>query len=359
MSITTLGIVWIGLLGSFAVLILRFSTIPAAICPSVGAPTRCSCSRSAWSPTTSGRCSSVGRRPDAAAAVDQPEQDGRGIDRRRVAHDRGDGRRRHRRVERHLDVAGAPVAAGDRDLDHGAAGRPRREHVQAQPRREGLRLDHQGPRRGARPVRRVPVHAPGRVLPDASCSNPGPSDRAVVANDRGRIAHVSPIRVAIAGSTGSIGTQTLDVIRAEGARRVRGGRRSASDRRSRRSIAQALEFRPRLVAVADARPARRGRGRACRSAEVVDELADARRAGRRGGQRRRRLRRPAGDDRDAAAGQAPGAGQQGEPDRRRAGRAAAAGDPGRRAGPGRQRALRGPPVPAGVAATPVARWRGS
>ena len=39
-------------------------------------------------------------------------------------------------------------------------------------------------------------------------------------------------------------------------------------------------------------------------------------------------------------------GQQGEPDRRRSGRAAAAGDAGRRAGPRRQRALRDPPVPA-------------
>ena len=30
---------------------------------------------------------------------------------------------------------------------------------------------------------------------------------------------MAPVRVAIAGSTGSIGTQTLDVIRAEGADR--------------------------------------------------------------------------------------------------------------------------------------------
>ena len=72
------------------------------------------------------------------------------------------------------------------------------------------------------------------------------------------------------------------------------------------------------------------------------------RAGRRRGQRRRRLRRPAGHDRDAACRQAPGPGQQGEPHRRRAGRAAAAGDARRRAGARRQRALRGPPVPAVV-----------
>ena len=69
MAITTLGIMWIGLLGSFAALILRLldqhRQRPAGrIEPS--APTRCSCSRSASSPTTSAPCSSAraaGRTP--------------------------------------------------------------------------------------------------------------------------------------------------------------------------------------------------------------------------------------------------------------------------------------------------------
>ncbi len=62
------------------------------------------------------------------------------------------------------------------------------------------------------------------------------------------------ISVSIAGSTGSIGTQTLDVIRAEPERFVvecLGVFRSADE-----LLAQAAEFRPRLVAVADDRVAR-------------------------------------------------------------------------------------------------------
>ncbi|MFW2332606.1 1-deoxy-D-xylulose-5-phosphate reductoisomerase [Ilumatobacter sp.] len=61
---------------------------------------------------------------------------------------------------------------------------------------------------------------------------------------------MAPVRVAIAGSTGSIGTQTLEVIRAEGADRyvVAGlGAGSSADA----LIAQAREFRPAVVAVAD------------------------------------------------------------------------------------------------------------
>ncbi len=58
-----------------------------------------------------------------------------------------------------------------------------------------------------------------------------------------------PVRVAIAGSSGSIGTQTLEVIRAEGdAYRVTAlGVGSSIDA----LIAQANEFRPEAVAVAD------------------------------------------------------------------------------------------------------------
>lgn len=72
---------------------------------------------------------------------------------------------------------------------------------------------------------------------------------------------MSAVRVAIAGSSGSIGTQTLDVVRAEGPQRyevVALGVGSSTDV----LIAQAEEFRPKVVAVAD--PARR--------AEVADRL---------------------------------------------------------------------------------------
>lgn len=86
------------------------------------------------------------------------------------------------------------------------------------------------------------------------------------------------VRVAIAGSSGSIGTQTLDVIRAErSAGRdytvVALGVGSALDT----LVAQAAEFRPELVAVAD--PATRALAAdalaaAGVSATVVGELAD-------------------------------------------------------------------------------------
>ena len=60
---------------------------------------------------------------------------------------------------------------------------------------------------------------------------------------------MSPVRVAIAGSSGSVGTQTLDVIRAEAGSYevVALGVGSSVDV----LIEQALEFRPKVVAVAD------------------------------------------------------------------------------------------------------------
>ena len=81
---------------------------------------------------------------------------------------------------------------------------------------------------------------------------------------------MSAVRVSIAGSSGSIGVQTLDVIRAEGCRYevvglgVHGSVETL--------IAQALEFRPQVVAVAD--PARRGQvAAALPFAQVVGDLA--------------------------------------------------------------------------------------
>ena len=82
---------------------------------------------------------------------------------------------------------------------------------------------------------------------------------------------MSPVRVAIAGSSGSIGTQTLDVVRAEaGAYEVVAlGVGSSVDV----LIAQAHEFRPAVVGVAD--PAQRARVAAeLPFAEVVADLAD-------------------------------------------------------------------------------------
>ena len=70
----------------------------------------------------------------------------------------------------------------------------------------------------------------------------------------------APVRVAIAGSTGSIGTQTIDVVLAERDRYeiVALGVGSSVDA----LIEQARQLRPKLVAVADAR----------RRSEVVDAL---------------------------------------------------------------------------------------
>ena len=62
-------------------------------------------------------------------------------------------------------------------------------------------------------------------------------------------------RVAIAGSTGSIGTQTLDVVRAENARRPGSYEVTAlsAGASSQAVIEQAREFRPAVVAMADER----------------------------------------------------------------------------------------------------------
>jgi 1-deoxy-D-xylulose-5-phosphate reductoisomerase len=82
---------------------------------------------------------------------------------------------------------------------------------------------------------------------------------------------MSTVRVAIAGSSGSIGAQTLDVVRSEAGRYeiVGLGVHSSIDV----LIAQANEFRPKVVAVAD--ESRRAEVAAALSfAEVVADLAD-------------------------------------------------------------------------------------
>ena len=78
------------------------------------------------------------------------------------------------------------------------------------------------------------------------------------------------VRVAIAGSSGSIGTQTLDVVRAEAPRYEVVGLGVGSSVET--LIAQAKEFRPRYVAIGD--PARRADvAAALPDAIVVDDLA--------------------------------------------------------------------------------------
>jgi 1-deoxy-D-xylulose-5-phosphate reductoisomerase len=87
---------------------------------------------------------------------------------------------------------------------------------------------------------------------------------------------MTAVRVAIAGSSGSIGTQTLDVIRAANAMAglvqyevVALGVSSSVDV----LVQQALEFRPKVVAVAD--PARRAEvAELLPFAEVVTDFAD-------------------------------------------------------------------------------------
>jgi 1-deoxy-D-xylulose-5-phosphate reductoisomerase len=84
---------------------------------------------------------------------------------------------------------------------------------------------------------------------------------------------MSPTRVAIAGSTGSIGTQTLDVIRAENAR-MPGAYEVvalAVGRSAELVIEQAREFGPAVVAVAD-ESTRRTVAQALPGVDVVAEL---------------------------------------------------------------------------------------
>ncbi len=81
---------------------------------------------------------------------------------------------------------------------------------------------------------------------------------------------MSIVRVAVAGSSGSIGTQTLDVVRAEPDRYEVVGLGVGSSIEV--LIAQALEMRPKVVAVAD--PARRGEvAAALPFAEVIGDMA--------------------------------------------------------------------------------------
>jgi 1-deoxy-D-xylulose-5-phosphate reductoisomerase len=85
---------------------------------------------------------------------------------------------------------------------------------------------------------------------------------------------VEPVRVAVAGSSGSIGTQTLDVVRAEGPDRYRVVALGVGSS-VKILIEQAREFRPEVVAVADdVRRPQVVEALAGLGIEVVAELAD-------------------------------------------------------------------------------------
>ena len=165
------------------------------------------------------------------------------------------------------------------------------------------------------------------ALPGVYYLDPGAraleADRAASARLAGPA--LEPRRVAVAGSSGrSAPRPSTSCGPSPTATRWSA---SASARRSTSLIAQARELRPKVVAVAD--PARRAEvAAALPFAEVVGDLAGL------------------AADADVVVngvvgfaglpvtlatlrgGQAPGPGQQGEPDRRRAGGAAAAGHPG-------------------------------
>ena len=153
--------------------------------------------------------------------------------------------------------------------------------------------------------------------------------------------------VSLMGSTGSIGTQALDVVRREPDRfRVHA---LAAQRSAEALVAQAARVPPRLRGHRRPRPLRDGARRRARGHRGAGRRTRAwsRRPGRRrrGAQRRRRVRRTAGDAGRARGRQAAGPGQQGVADRRRARGAEGAPHAGRRDRPGRLRALRAPPVP--------------
>lgn len=83
---------------------------------------------------------------------------------------------------------------------------------------------------------------------------------------------MSPVRVAVVGSTGSIGRQTLDVVRAEGPDRYRVVALGAGSSVA-ALVAQANEFEPAVVAVSDP-SARAEVRRLLPGTDVVDHLTD-------------------------------------------------------------------------------------
>ena len=118
-------------------------------------------------------------------------------------------------------------------------GDPHRVDDQAQPGSEGLRFVPARSRRHPRSLRRLPPVAARRLL--RLHRPPHPAVRL----------SATAVKVAIAGSTGSIGVQTIDVVRAERERYEVVGL-SAGGSSVATLVAQARELRPKIVAVSDA-----------------------------------------------------------------------------------------------------------
>ena len=159
-------------------------------------------------------------------------------------------------------------------------------------------------------------------------------------------------RLLLLGSTGSIGTQALDVVGAH--RRPRGRRACRPAARGSRSSPRRREHGVRRIALADADAAARAAeawtdGEVLAGAEgLVRLVIESERRPR--AQRARGLGRPGADDRGAGGGDRPRAGQQGVARRRGRARDAARRGHGRAAAADRLRAHRAAPPPAGRAA---------
>ncbi len=203
------------------------------------------------------------------------------------------------------------------------------------------------PWRDARPVRRFAVRLACDLLPGPTGAlGMTPSSRVSPAGQTETWAR----KVALVGSTGSIGTQAVDVIRAD---RERFEVVALAARGSVELLAaQAQELRPRVAAVADPERASELGRLVPKGTELLDGSRRPRRnrrpdrRRRRRAERRGRVRRPRGDPRCSRCRQAAGARQQGVSDRRGPGRGDGARDARSRDRPGGLGALRPPPVPA-------------
>ena len=168
-------------------------------------------------------------------------------------------------TQRHVEQHRRPAAARRRHRRHRPARRPDREHVQAQPRRQGLR------QRSSRATAACSTASTASCSPCRRCTTCHCSALGLERRCRRRLLTTDHARSPIAGVVG------VD-RHADARRRPRRGAaatrssRSASARRSTCSIEQANEFRPKVVAVADPGAAGRGRRRAA-VRQVVDELA--------------------------------------------------------------------------------------
>ena len=276
------GIAWIGFLGSFAALILRYSKgsgFPVAagiISTTIGTDTLCLLAIGVVANDVGALFvgSAAGKTP--VARVDQPQQDRRGVHRRHRVSPSGDGRRRHHRQGRHWNSAGDLIFLGvviaitaplgdltesmfKRNLDIKDFGTLVKGHGGVLDRFDGFLFTLPAvyyllARAGALGHEVAPAAA--RLRAARRCEterhvNGACRHRRLVGVDR----HADARRRACRSWS------------------LRGRRPRRRVVRRRRSIAQAHEFRPKVVAVAD--PAQRAEvAAALPFAEVVADLAD-------------------------------------------------------------------------------------